>query len=141
MEIEKKFKIKKLPDNLEQYEQKHIEQGYLCTNPVVRIRKSNDRYILTYKSLVSGSEDKNTDVRINNEVEVFLTKEGYEHLREKVDDNLIKKTRYIIPWKMDIWENLIFLAECLMDFILLRSSLRARKMPKTLCHRYGLAKM
>lgn len=24
MEIEKKFKIKKLPDNLEQYEQKHI---------------------------------------------------------------------------------------------------------------------
>ena len=97
MEIEKKFKIKKLPDNLEQYEQKHIEQGYLCTNPVVRIRKSNDRYILTYKSLVSGSEDKNTDVRINNEVEVFLTKEGYEHLREKVDDNLIKKTRYIIP--------------------------------------------
>ena len=55
MEIEKKFKIKKLPDNLEQYEQKHIEQGYLCTNPVVRIRKSNDRYILTYKSLVITS--------------------------------------------------------------------------------------
>ena len=135
MEIEKKFKIKKLPDNLEQYEQKHIEQGYLCTNPVVRIRKSNDRYILTYKSLVSGSEDKNTDVRINNEVEVFLTKEGYEHLREKVDDNLIKKTRYIIPLEDG------HMAECLMDFILLRSSLRARKMPKTLCHRYGLAKM
>ena len=97
MEIEKKFKVKQLPDNLDGYEQKHIEQGYLCVNPVVRIRKSNDRYILTYKSLAAGSDDKNTDVRINNEIEVFLTKEGYEHLKEKVDDNLIIKTRYIIP--------------------------------------------
>ena len=49
------------------------------------------------KSLAAGSDDKNTDVRINNEIEVFLTKEGYEHLKEKVDDNLIIKTRYIIP--------------------------------------------
>ena len=97
MEIEKKFKVKQLPDNLDGYEQKHIEQGYLCVNPIVRIRKSNDRYILTYKSLAAGSDDKNTDVRINNEIEVFLTKEGYEHLKEKVDDNLIIKTRYIIP--------------------------------------------
>ena len=96
MEIEKKFKVKQFPDNLDGYDQKHIEQGYLCVNPVVRIRKSNDRYILTYKSLAAGS-DKNTDVRINNEIEVFLTKEGYEHLKEKVDDNLIIKTRYIIP--------------------------------------------
>ena len=93
MEIEKKFKVKQLPDNLDGYEQKHIEQGYLCVNPIVRIRKSNDRYILTYKSLAAGSDDKNTDFRINNEIEVFLTKEGYE----QVDDNLIIKTRYIIP--------------------------------------------
>ena len=97
MEIEKKFKVKQFPDNLDGYEQKHIEQGYLCVNPIVRIRKSNDRYILTYKSLAAGSDDKNTDFRINNEIEVFLTKEGYEHLKEKVDDNLIIKTRYIIP--------------------------------------------
>lgn len=26
-----------------------------------------------------------------------LTKEGYEHLREKIDGNLIAKTRYLIP--------------------------------------------
>ena len=97
MEIEKKFKVKQLPDNLDGYEQKHIEQGYLCVNPIVRIRKSNDRYILTYKSLAAGSDDKNTDFRINNEIEVFLTKEGYEHLKEKVDDNLIIKTWFIIP--------------------------------------------
>ena len=52
MEIERKFLVKRenLPENLEQYPSKVIEQGYLCTEPVVRIRKSNDNYYLTYKS-------------------------------------------------------------------------------------------
>ena len=50
MEIERKYLIKKLPENLESYPCRHIEQGYLCTAPVVRIRKDNDKYELTYKS-------------------------------------------------------------------------------------------
>ena len=49
MEIERKYLVKSLPDNLESYEQKKIAQGYLCTNPVLRIRRSNDEYFLTYK--------------------------------------------------------------------------------------------
>ena len=49
MEIERKYLIKTLPEHLEQYPCKVIEQGYLNTNPVVRIRRSNDDYILTYK--------------------------------------------------------------------------------------------
>ncbi len=93
MEIEKKFLVKTLPFDLGNYKQKHIEQGYLCLDPVVRIRKSNDQYILTYKCL-SGSQ---ADVRINNEIEASLTKEGYEHLRKKIDGYIIEKTRYIIP--------------------------------------------
>lgn len=95
MEIEKKFRIKKLPDHLEDYPKKEMEQGYLCTRPVVRIRKSNDRYILTYKSSVSPSAENN--VRMSQEMEAELTEEGYLHLREKVDDHLIRKTRYMIP--------------------------------------------
>lgn len=39
MEIERKFLIRQLPEHLEQYPCLQIEQGYLCTNPVVRIRK------------------------------------------------------------------------------------------------------
>ena len=52
MEIERKFLIKKeqLPENLSQYPCLHIEQGYLCTDPVVRIRRQDDEYYLTYKS-------------------------------------------------------------------------------------------
>jgi len=42
-EIEKKFLIKNLPENLEQYEKVRIEQGYLNTvvTPTLRIRKYN----------------------------------------------------------------------------------------------------
>ncbi len=104
LEIEKKFKIKKLPENLSQYKKKVIEQGYLCTNPIVRIRRSNEDYILTYKSLFGleeNKETKNQEAKICHELEVPLNKEGYEHLREKIDGNLISKTRYLIPLKQE----------------------------------------
>lgn len=96
MEIEKKFQVKCLPKKLSDFEKKEIEQGYLCTSPVVRIRKSNERYILTYKANHS-EEESCQEVRICEEVEVPLTREGYLHLREKVDDYLISKTRYVVP--------------------------------------------
>ena len=47
LEIEKKYTIKKLPENLDHYPCKIIEQAYLNTAPVVRVRKSNDTYYLT----------------------------------------------------------------------------------------------
>lgn len=99
MEIEKKYTIKYLPEGYDSFSSKKIEQGYLCESPVVRIRKSNDNYILTYKSKLGVKEDdeKNADVRVNQEVEVPLTEEGYLHLKEKVDGNIIEKTRYLIP--------------------------------------------
>ena len=52
MEIERKYLIEKeqLPKNLSDYPFHRIEQGYLCTSPVVRIRRQDDEYFLTYKS-------------------------------------------------------------------------------------------
>ena len=44
MEIERKFLIKELPENLEAYPSHLIEQAYLCTKPVVRIRRQDDDY-------------------------------------------------------------------------------------------------
>ena len=49
MEIERKFTIRQLPANLFDYTCLHMEQGYLCTEPVVRVRRENDTYYLTYK--------------------------------------------------------------------------------------------
>ncbi|MSS63097.1 CYTH domain-containing protein [Velocimicrobium porci] len=99
MEIEKKYTVKYLPEGYETYPSKRIEQGYLCESPVIRIRKSNDSYILTYKSKlgVKTEDEEEAEARVNQEVEVFLTEEGYTHLKKKVDGNMIEKTRYIIP--------------------------------------------
>lgn len=93
MEIERKFRISRLPNNIEQYDKKEIEQAYLCVDPVVRIRKSNEEYYMTYKSPIK----KDSDILVNQEVEVNLTKDSYDHLRKKADYNLISKTRYLIP--------------------------------------------
>lgn len=97
MEIEKKYRVKQLPENLDSYEKKIIEQGYLCTNPIVRIRRSNEDYILTYKSKFGIEDKQSQNACISNEVEVPLNESGYEHLKSKVDDHMIAKTRYIIP--------------------------------------------
>ncbi|MBO5239397.1 MAG: CYTH domain-containing protein [Lachnospiraceae bacterium] len=88
MEIERKFLIKQIPVNLNEYPYEEIEQGYLNTTPVLRIRRKNDSYIFTYKSAGLMSRE---------EIELPLSKEAYEHLIPKCDGNLITKTRYRIP--------------------------------------------
>lgn len=90
MEIERKYLIHDLPENYKSYPHKELEQGYLCTDPVVRIRKSDDDYILTYKG--SG-------LMVREEYNLPLTKEAYEHLKPKADGVLIHKIRYNIPWQ------------------------------------------
>ena len=97
MEIERKFTIKGLPEHLEQYEKKEIEQVYLCRKPTLRARKSNEDYILTYKSKLGLQLSDSATARACEEVELPLTKEAYEHLKEKADGSVISKTRYLIP--------------------------------------------
>ena len=47
MEIERKFLIDQtqLPGNLESYPHNRLEQAYIITHPVLRIRQKNDQYI------------------------------------------------------------------------------------------------
>ncbi len=95
MEIERKFKVKELPKNIENYEKKEIEQGYLCIKPTVRIRRNNDEYTLNYKWKKQNIVEQKAIQNI--EYEMPLTKENYEHLLEKVDNHMIIKTRYKVP--------------------------------------------
>ncbi len=88
MEIERKFLVSELPEDIEQYPCRVIEQGYLCTEPVVRMRRDNDKYELTYKS---------KGLMIREEHNLPLTKEAYEHLIMKADGCVIRKKRYMIP--------------------------------------------
>lgn len=91
MEIERKFLINKeeLPE-LDNYPFHEIEQGYLCTAPVVRIRRQDNEYYLTCKS---------KGLLAREEYNLPLTKEAYEHLCPKADGIIISKTRYLIPEK------------------------------------------
>lgn len=93
MEIEKKFLITAIPFSLEGYKSRKIEQAYLSTDPVIRVRRDNDDYYLTYKS-------KGFVVR--EEYNLPLSKESYEHLLTKADGNIITKTRYEIPEKNNL---------------------------------------
>ena len=88
MEIERKFLIKTLPADLEQYPHHLIEQAYLCTKPVVRVRRRDNSYILTCKG---GGK------MVREEFELPLTAEAYDHLLQKADGYHITKTRYLIP--------------------------------------------
>ena len=58
MEIERKFLIDKIPDSIELSSLKcrRIEQGYLCTEPVVRVRRDNDDYYLRSEERRVGKE-------------------------------------------------------------------------------------
>jgi adenylate cyclase len=113
MEIERKYAIHQMPENLSLYEFKKIEQGYLCHNPTIRVRKSNDDYILTYKSKEGIKKMTKNSAIINHEVELMLTKEAYEELVPKTDHHMIQKTRYLIPLEggltaeLDIFEGLL----------------------------------
>lgn len=93
MEIERKFLVKELPENLEQYPHRELEQAYLCTSPVVRVRRDADRYELTYKS---------GGLMMREEYNLPLTREGYEHLLPKADGIVIRKTRYVLPETEDL---------------------------------------
>ena len=105
MEIERKFLIKKadIPKDIESYNPRHIEQGYLCTEPVVRIRQDNDSYVLTYKS---------KGLMTREEYEMPLTKESFEHLKRKVDGRMIVKDRYMIPYN----DSLVIELDVFRDF-------------------------
>ncbi len=109
MEIERKFLIKKLPEHLKDYPSQILEQAYLCTDPVVRVRQSDDSYTLTYKSRGLMSRE---------EYNLPLTAESYKHLKAKADGNIIRKQRYRIPWDGNLTIELDVFAAPFEDLIL-----------------------
>lgn len=91
MEIERKFLINEIPYNLNEYDFYTLEQAYISTNPVIRIRKkinTDEKYILTIKS--SG-------MMTRQEYELEIDKTAYDNLLKKAEGNIITKDRYIIP--------------------------------------------
>ncbi len=93
VEIERRFLIKDLPSDLDSYPSKSFEQGYLSINPVLRVRREEDDYFVTYKG---------RGKLLREEYNLPLTEEAYEHLISKADGTVIKKRRYFIPLDNDL---------------------------------------
>ena len=74
--------------DLTKYQVKHMEQMYVSVKPVIRIRRTDDRRVLTVKS---------KGLLSRQEFEMDLDEDEYRNLRCKADGNIIEKDRYIIP--------------------------------------------
>lgn len=90
MEIERKWLLDKLPDDLPVIKYGLVEQSYISINPEVRLRKTqfNDetKYYLTLKG--DGS-------LIREEVEIELLTQQYEILKSFIKKSPIKKEQWI----------------------------------------------
>ena len=91
MEIERKYRIGRLADLPKHYTSfpcHAIEQAYLRTDPVIRIRREDESYYLTYKG---------KGLLAREEYNLPLTKESYDHLLKKADGIILTKTRWLLP--------------------------------------------
>ena len=85
LEIERKFLINGFPE-LKPIRCAETEQGYLCHEPVVRIRRSSSGGVDKYKLCFKG---KGTLVR--TEMEMDLTAEQYAQLYDLLPEATVKK--------------------------------------------------
>lgn len=90
MEIERKFLIDQRPTDIDSYAYHIIEQAYLCTDPVIRVRKEDDNYYMTYKG---------KGLMAREEYNLPLNRAAYEQLKPKAEGNLISKKRVLIPYQ------------------------------------------
>jgi adenylate cyclase len=91
-EIERKFLVRKLPDGLTSYPHAEISQGYLVSmddGRQVRLRKSGERYSLTYKRGIGN---------VREEREIELSADQFNALWPATEGKRLVKTRYEIPF-------------------------------------------
>src|SRR5215475_7944641 len=96
IEIERKFMVKHLPDNLESYAKKQIQQGYLFVggeHEEVRLRRTGNKYYLTIK--------KGTGL-VRSEHEIELTNGQFEALWPTTMSRRLEKTRFNLPGNIEL---------------------------------------
>ena len=96
-EIERRFLVRSLPDNPDQYHHEYIEQGYFDTKgeTSARIRKKGEKYYQTFKS---GSG------KVRKETEIELSENQFTALWPLTAKRRLEKTRYEIPYGVHIIE-------------------------------------
>ena len=91
MEIERKFLIGGFP-KLAPCREADVWQGYLCTSPVVRIRKKQEGEAASYVLCFKGD-----GTLAREEIELPLDGDTYERLRGLLKAPLVHKTYKVYP--------------------------------------------
>jgi adenylate cyclase len=89
-EIERKFKVKSLPENLESYPNKEIKQGYISITEdgtETRVRQKGSKFYHTVKS---------TGSLVREEKEKEITIEEFDSFWSQTEGRRVEKTRYEI---------------------------------------------
>ena len=92
-EIERKFLLKQLPENLNRSRRYLIAQGYLATEPAgrqVRLRKKGKTASLTFKVGRGAARE---------EREIKLSPKQFATLWPATAGRRLRKLRYEIPWR------------------------------------------
>ena len=134
MEIERKFLISKenLPADLDAYPHHRLEQGYLSTAPVVRIRKEDDNYYLTYKS---------KGLMTREEYIFHLPKNPMNICVQKLTESSFPKPAILSRKKIDSPLNWMYLMLLMKDSISQKWNFLLKNRRSVIIHPYGLAKM
>lgn len=104
-EIEKKYSIKNLPDDIEIIKIQDIQQSFIYRDikSHIRLRKLEDiksktiQYIYTLKTKGDISDNDNYNIEKLYEIESCISKDEYEELIGKRIGNMINKTRINVP--------------------------------------------
>ena len=89
MEIERKFLVNLRDIDLNEYKCHKIMQGYICKDPVIRVRLEDEEMYLTVKG---------KGLLTREELNLPLSTEAFDDLIKKTDGKYIRKTRYLIPY-------------------------------------------
>lgn len=110
-EIERKYAIKYLPEEIKYESVKNIEQAFIYKdlNTIIRIRKVTDskneenvKYIYTLKTKGDIEYDNKYNIAQKYEIETNIKKEDYEKLLKAKISNIINKTRIVVPIKQNL---------------------------------------
>ena len=86
MEIERKFLLDGFPEGLPLLDECVLEQGYLCTDPVVRIRSKEKNGSTTYRLCFKGEGRL-----VRQETEMDLTAEQFSELSNLLRAPMVRK--------------------------------------------------
>lgn len=92
LEIEKKYLLKRLPENLKRYLFQAIKQGYLPTSEPGssrRVRQKNDKFFYTEKSGMGIAREEN---------EYEISQEKFNKYWSETEGKRVSKRRYLIPY-------------------------------------------